>query len=80
MESVLFTVTGPDRPGVTADCSVRLHATGAEVQDAEQIVISQLVLCLLLAMPAGGRNEVAASLAAAAASSDSTSGSIPTRR
>lgn len=68
MESVLFTVTGPDRPGVTARLLGSLHATGAEVQDAEQIVIrGQLVLCLLLAMPAGGRNEVAASLAAAAA-------------
>lgn len=68
MESVLFTVTGPDRAGVTARLLGSLHATDAEVQDAEQIVIrGQLVLCLLLAMPDGNRAHVAASLAAAAA-------------
>lgn len=49
MQPVLYTLTGRDRPGVTAQLLASLAATGAEVADAEQIVIrGQLVLCLLI--------------------------------
>lgn len=69
MEAVLYTVTGRDRPGVTAALLGSLVATGAEVIDAEQIVIrEQLVLCLLLRVPADQRQAVSSSLRHAAAS------------
>jgi phosphoserine phosphatase len=68
MTPVLYTVTGADRPGVTAALLESLHASGAEVVDAEQIVIrGQLVLCLLLRMDVTQRSEVTASLRSAAA-------------
>ncbi len=67
MEAVLFTVTGRDRPGVTATLLAALDATGAEVLDAEQIVIrGELVLCLLLGMAEHQRADVTASLVRAA--------------
>ena len=63
MIPVLYTVTGNDRPGVTAALLESLDATGAEVVDAEQIVIrGELVLCLLLSMPATQQPSVTASL------------------
>ena len=47
MIPVLYTVTGNDRPGVTAALLESLDATGAEVVDAEQIVIrGELASCL----------------------------------
>ncbi len=68
MTPVLYTITGADRPGVTAALLESLDATNAEVIDAEQIVIrGELVLCLLIRMPTSGEPSVTASLRAAAA-------------
>lgn len=68
MTSVLYTLTGRDRPGVTAELLASLTSTGSEVVDAEQIVIrGQLVLCLLLRVPAAQRDAATAALASAAA-------------
>lgn len=67
MNPVLFTVTGPDRPGVTASLLRSLQARAAEVIDAEQIVIrGQLVLCLLLQIETAQVEAVTASVTAAA--------------
>ncbi|MCB0914199.1 MAG: phosphoserine phosphatase SerB [Actinobacteria bacterium] len=64
---VLYTITGQDRPGVTAGLLESLDTTGAEVIDAEQIVIrGELVLCLLLNMPAESQPDVTRSLQTAA--------------
>ena len=64
---VLLRITGEDRPGLTASLLESLHATGAEVLDAEQIVIrGELVLCLLLRMEARLREQVTDSVSAAA--------------
>lgn len=49
--SVLVTVTGPDRPGVTSALFAALAAHDVEVLDVEQVVIrGRLVLCILLAL------------------------------
>ena len=68
MTSVLYTLTGRDRPGVTAALLASLVSTNSEVIDAEQIVIrGQLVLCLLLQVPEPQRDAATAALSAAAA-------------
>lgn len=67
MEPVLYTLTGRDRPGVTSQLLASLSATGAEVADAEQIVIrGQLVLCLLINVPPEGLEAATAALGTAA--------------
>lgn len=49
--SVLVTVTGHDRPGVTSALFAALAAHDVEVLDVEQVVIrGRLVLCVLLAL------------------------------
>lgn len=69
MSAVLYTVTGADRPGVTAALLESLRSSEAEVIDAEQIVIrGELVLCLLLRVPDADRDAVTASLRRAAQS------------
>jgi phosphoserine phosphatase len=68
MIPVLYTVSGNDRPGLTAALLESLDTTGAEVVDAEQIVIrGELVLCLLLNVPAERQPSVTASLRTTAA-------------
>lgn len=68
MSAVLYTVTGADRPGVTAALLESLHSSEAEVIDAEQIVIrGELVLCLLLRVPDVDQEAVTESLRQAAA-------------
>jgi phosphoserine phosphatase len=37
--SVLITVSGPDRPGVSSCCSPRSPGTGSDLVDVEQVVI-----------------------------------------
>lgn len=50
-QSVLVTVTGQDRPGVTSALFAALAAHDVEVVDVEQVVIrGRLVLCVLLAL------------------------------
>jgi phosphoserine phosphatase len=67
MQPVLYTLTGRDRPGVTSQLLASLAATGAEVADAEQIVIrGQLVLCLLINVAPERRDAATAALQAAA--------------
>lgn len=71
MEPVLYTLTGRDRPGVTSQLLAALSATGAEVADAEQIVIrGQLVLCLLINVPPENLDAATEALRVAAASSE----------
>ncbi len=51
-ERVLVTVTGPDRPGVTATLTSILVDKGAPLLDIEQVVVQgQLTLCLLIDLP-----------------------------
>lgn len=51
-DRVLVTVTGPDRPGVTATLTGILSAEGATLHDIEQVVVQgQLTLCLLVGVP-----------------------------
>ncbi|GGD25871.1 phosphoserine phosphatase SerB [Nocardioides daphniae] len=53
-KTLLITLTGKDRPGVTASVLRRLAACGVEVLDVEQIVLrSQLILGLLVTGPRG---------------------------
>ena len=50
MSTVLITVTGPDRPGVTGVLFTVLSAHGVEVRDVEQVVIrGALTLGVLVA-------------------------------
>ena len=49
--TLLVTLTGPDRPGVTSTLFDRISAVGAEVIDLEQVVLrGQLTLAVLLAV------------------------------
>jgi phosphoserine phosphatase len=49
LDRVLVTVTGPDRPGVTATLTGILVEKGAVLADIEQVVVQgQLTLCLLV--------------------------------
>jgi phosphoserine phosphatase len=51
-DRVLITVTGPDRPGVTAILTGILAEEGAALFDIEQVVVQgQLTLCLLVGFP-----------------------------
>jgi phosphoserine phosphatase len=51
-DRVLVTVTGPDRPGVTATLTGILSQQGAALHDIEQVVVQgQLTLCLLVGVP-----------------------------
>lgn len=50
-QTVLVSVTGPDRPGVTSALFAALAGYDVEVIDVEQVVIrGRLVLCVLLAL------------------------------
>jgi phosphoserine phosphatase len=52
LDRVLVTVTGPDRPGVTATLTGILAEQGASLFDIEQVVVQgQLTLCLLVGIP-----------------------------
>lgn len=63
MKPILYTVTGRDRPGLTASLLSSLAATGAEVLDAEQIVLrEELVLCLLISVDPQQHSTVTESL------------------
>jgi phosphoserine phosphatase len=51
-DRVLVTVTGRDRPGVTATLTCILAEKGASLHDIEQVVVQgQLTLCLLIGLP-----------------------------
>jgi len=51
-DRVLITVTGPDRPGVTATLTGILSQQEAILHDIEQVVVQgQLTLCLLVGVP-----------------------------
>jgi len=53
IDRVLVTVTGPDRPGVTATLMGILAERGAALADIDQVVVQgQLILCLLIELPA----------------------------
>ncbi|UDY36844.1 phosphoserine phosphatase SerB [Dermatobacter hominis] len=53
--SLLLRVSGPDRPGITADLMTVLDRAGAEVQDVEQVLVrGHLTLAVALAAPADG--------------------------
>ena len=53
-DRILVTVTGPDRPGVTATLTSILVDKGAALADIEQVVVQgQLTLCLLIDLPGG---------------------------
>jgi len=52
-DRILVTVTGPDRPGVTATLMSILASKEAVLADIEQVVVQgQLTLCLLVDLPA----------------------------
>jgi phosphoserine phosphatase len=51
-DRILVTVTGRDRPGVTATLTGILAEKGAALHDIEQVVVhEQLTLCLLVGLP-----------------------------
>jgi phosphoserine phosphatase len=51
-DRILVTVTGRDRPGVTATLTGILAEKGAALHDIEQVVVQeQLTLCLLVGLP-----------------------------
>jgi phosphoserine phosphatase len=51
-DRILVTVTGHDRPGVTATLTGILAEKGVSLLDIEQVVVQeQLILCLLLSLP-----------------------------
>jgi phosphoserine phosphatase len=51
-DRILVTVTGRDRPGVTATLTGILAEKGAALYDIEQVVVhTQLTLCLLVGLP-----------------------------
>ncbi|HEY0890925.1 MAG TPA: phosphoserine phosphatase SerB [Nocardioides sp.] len=59
-ETLLITLTGRDRPGVTGAIFAHLAEAGVEVVDLEQIVLRRrLVLGVLVTVPADGAAEVA---------------------
>ena len=52
LDRILVTVTGRDRPGVTATLTGILAEKGAALYDIEQVVVhNQLTLCLLVGLP-----------------------------
>ena len=58
-QRILFTVAGPDTPGITARLTGSIAEAGAHLLDIEQVVVQgQLTLCLLVGVdptsPAGG--------------------------
>ena len=58
--TVLVTVTGRDRPGVTAALFTALAAHDADVVDVEQVVIrDRLILAVLLSLQGGEAPESA---------------------
>ena len=53
--TLLLRVSGPDHPGITADLMTLLEASGAEVQDLEQVLVrGHLTLAVALADPGDG--------------------------
>lgn len=71
MHPVLVTVSGRDRPGLTAALLDAMSTTGADILDAEQIVLrGHLTLCLLVEIPATHVDSALSSIAAAAADFD----------
>ena len=53
-QTILMRVSGPDRPGVTAQLMAMLTDAGAELDDVEQVVIRRhLTLGLVVRIPAG---------------------------
>ena len=88
-ETLLVSVTGPDRPGVTSALLASLPAGDATVLDVEQVVIrGQLLLGVLLRAPAAHRDRVAGAVTSVLAplglavevSADSTAGTDQPRR
>jgi phosphoserine phosphatase len=65
--ALLVTVTGRDRPGVTARLCDVLAAHGARVLDVEQVVLQDRLVLGILAAPAGGAGPLRAALRQAAA-------------
>lgn len=56
-KTLLVTLTGKDRPGVTSAMFAALAAAGVEVVDIEQIVLRRrLVLGILVTAPRTGRS------------------------
>lgn len=54
MSSILATVTGPDRPGITAGLLALIAGAGADVRDMEQVVIrGRLTLGIEIVAPEG---------------------------
>jgi phosphoserine phosphatase len=48
---LLVTVTGPDQPGITAELTGVIAASGTRLEDVEQVVVhGQLTLCMVLAI------------------------------
>lgn len=48
-DSVLITVTGPDTPGITAELTAAVAASGLPLKDLEQVVVQgQLILAMVL--------------------------------
>ena len=67
-QTLLLTVTGPDRPGVTTALLAVLPASDAVLVDVEQVVIrGQLLLGVLVRAPAAHRDRVAAAVGGALA-------------
>lgn len=53
--ALLLRVSGPDRPGITADLMTLLELSGAEVQDVEQVLVrGHLTLAVALSDPGDG--------------------------
>jgi phosphoserine phosphatase len=65
--ALLVTVTGRDRPGLTAGMLAALDRTGARILDIEQVVIRDRLILGILASPGAEREETEAALQAAAA-------------
>ena len=67
-ETLLITLTGTDRPGVTSAVFAALSSTGVEVLDIEQIVLrGRLILGVLVTQPRNSRRIVEAVQATASA-------------
>ena len=61
-ETLLITLTGKDRPGVTSSIFDTLSRAGVEVVDIEQIVLRRrLILGMLVTLPATGRSSATSS-------------------
>ena len=73
MQTVLVTVSGRDRPGLTAALLESMSATGADILDVEQIVLrGHLTLCLLVAIPTHHVDSTLNAINSAAAAVDVT--------